>query len=49
MSMLTVPAPSHVSQRPPVVLHENIPAVTPFSFAAVVSDISFRISSHALT
>src|SRR2546428_3086120 len=49
MSMLTVPAPSQVSQRPPAVLNENIPAVTPLSFAAVVSERSFRISSHALT
>jgi hypothetical protein len=30
------------------VLNENIPAVTPFSFAAVVSASSLRISSHAL-
>src|SRR5207244_8170945 len=49
MSILTVPAPSQVSQRPPGVLNENIPAVTPFNFAAVVSDSSLRISSHALT
>ena len=49
MSMLTVPAPSQASQRPPAVLNENIPAVTPLSFAVVVSERSFRTSSHALT
>ena len=38
MSIVTVPAPSQTSQRPPAVLNENMPAVTPFSFAAVVSD-----------
>ena len=48
MSMVTLPAPSHVSQRPPSVLNENMPAVTPFSFAVVVSASSLRISSHAL-
>src|SRR5256885_17076293 len=48
MSIVVVPAPSHASQRPPVVLNENMPAMTPFNFAAVVSDISLRISSHAL-
>ena len=49
MSIMTVPAPSQVSHRPPSVLNENIPAVTPLSFAAVVSDRILRISSHALT
>src|SRR5256885_12345242 len=48
MSIVVVPAPSHSSQRPPTVLNENIPAVTPLNFAVVVSAISLRISSHAL-
>ncbi len=49
MSMTTVPAPLHVSQRPPSVLNENIPAVIPWSFAVCVDARAFRISSHALT
>ena len=49
MSMVTVPAPSQTSQRPPTVLNENMPGVTPFSFAAVVSDRILRTSSHAFT
>src|SRR5256885_15208664 len=48
MSIVTVPAPSHVSHRPPTVLNENMPAVTPLRFADVVSDETFRTSSHAL-
>ena len=31
MSIVTVPAPSQTSQRPPATLNENMPAVTPFN------------------